>query len=359
MIASSLLYLPLIGIPSAMLSYISKSNQHSDRKYYLSNSLFLFLVLLFLEIIILYILGINFFLILFFLQTAFEAFYTSFISSLGSVLKLNLYRTLIVLLQFISIKIYLTNISNESLFTLTLMLTMPSLLSILFLEFYNRQFFIIYKLKNDIIKEILKFAYIATIGSISYTFINSLNTIMLKNFYNVNFVSFYSSAEMICSIFLIIPLSLTTFFTNKLSKIESLKNKLHSLLQMILFYISICFILFILLVFYGKDVIMIVFGEKMLKSNEILIFMSISSILIGITLFISQFYFSILNPRIPALILSISSIIMFILSFLLVKKYNIIGASLSLMLTSFFSFLLYVFSLIFLNKKNKIEATFI
>ena len=359
MIVSSLLFLPIIGVPSAMLSYISKSNNSYDRNHYFNNSLFIFLTLLFFEIIILFKLNIDNFLILFFLQTALEAFYTSFISSLGSAFKLNLYRTFVVLIQFISISIYLNNTSSATLFVLTLILTIPSFFSILILEYYNSQIVIKFHLTKSIIKEILSFAFTAAIGSISYTLINSLNTIMLKKFFNVNLVSFYSSAETICSIFMIIPLSLAPFFLNQLSKIELFKNKIQSLLQMIFFYVFICFILFLIIIFYGKDLIILIFGEKMLRSIEILLFMSISSILIGITLFLSQFYFSILKPRIPALILFSSSIFMFIISFFLVKKYNLAGASLSLLLTSIFSFILYLISLISLKKKYKIDPTII
>jgi len=342
-----------------MLSYISKSNNSYDRNHYFNNSLFLFLILLFFEIIILFKLNIDNLLILFFLQTALEAFYSSFISSLGSVFKLSLYRTFIVLIQFISIKIYLKTTSSASLFLLTLFLTIPSFFSILILEYYNSQIAIKFHLTKSIIKEILRFAFIATIGSISYTLINSLNTIMLKKFYNVNLVSLYSSAETICSIFMIFPLSLAPFFLNQLSKIEFFKNKIQSLLQMIFFYVFICFILFLIIIIYGKDLIFLIFGEKMRRSNEILLFMSISSILIGITVFISQFYFSILKPRTPALILFSSSIFMFIISFFLVKKYNLAGASLSLLLTSIFSFILYLISLISLKKKYKIDPTII
>ena len=109
---------------------------------------------------------------------------------------------------------------------------------------------------------------------------------------------------------------------------------------------------------YGNSIIQLVFGDKMLKSNEILLLMSFSSIIIGITLFLSQFYFALLDPKTPAIILTISAILMFFLSNHLVHKYNIIGASFSLFFSSLLSLFLYTifFLKLVLNKKINEDA---
>jgi O-antigen/teichoic acid export membrane protein len=193
-----------------------------------------------------------------------------------------------------------------------------------------------------VVKKILYFAYIATIGSISYTLINSFNVINLKKYFNSNYISYYSSADMLSSVFIVLPLALNAFLTNRLSQIIDFNIKLKLFLKLIFIYIFCAFIILIFFYIYGNSIIHLVFGDKMLKSNEILLTMSISSIIIGITLFLSQFYFALLDPKTPAIILTISAILMFFLSNHLVYKYNISGASLSLLFTSLFSLSLYI-----------------
>lgn len=356
MVASSLLFLPLIGIPSAMLTFISNSKNNIEKENYFNNSFYLFFILLTVEIFILIIFKVNIYLLFFLLQTAFEAFYSSYISSLGSVVKLNLYRTIIVLLQFISIKIFLNFYPDPNLFLLTILLTIPSLISILLLEFYKRQVIVKRNFSKKIQLEIINFSFVAMIGSMSFTLINSLNTIFLKKYHNTNLVSYYSSAEMLCSIYVIIPLALTTYFTNKLAQIENIRLKFKTLLNMILFYVLISIIIFTVFYFKSKNIIILIFGNKMLQSNDIILYMSVSSIIIGLTLFMSQFYFSILKPKIPALILTSSSIIMFFLSFFLVKKFDLFGASLTLLATTLFSLMFYCISFFILIKRSKIYA---
>ena len=334
MVASNLYFLPLVGIPSAMLTFISRSKTKSLKSFYLWNTTSVFFSLLFIESIILSYLRIDVCLILFFLSTAIEAFYSSFISSISNVKKLSFYRLFVVLIQLIALFFYLTLAETLSYLIVSLIFTIPSILTIFFLEYYDREFYFKFIYSRVLTRKTLLFSIIATLGSVSYTFINSINAIILKKYESTTYISYYSSAEMIASIFLILPLAFGSYNTNALASLDLIQKKILLTIKNLLMYFFASILMLILIFYYKESIFFHLFGSKMMDASKIVVVFSLSSIFLGISLFFSQFYFSISKPYIPAISLSIGASFIFFSSKILIREYDIVGSVYSLLTCS-------------------------
>lgn len=351
---STLLFLPLMGITSSLINNLSKYNNIDNKKIIVFNSLFLLLTLFALEIFIIgKFLNYNHILLLYMFSTCIDAFYIAFLSGIQSIKKLSFYRVLQTIFQLLAIYILIST-NKLNYFNLSFFYNFASFFVFIFFEIISRELYLSFKFSKKIINKLIIFSISATIGSISYNLLLYINSIYINKYLSSSHYAQYSAAEMIATVFSILPLALSSFITSKMTKAEnsSLKNEI--LFKNIKLYIVISFFLFIFMFITNKYFINLIYGVQYSYSSKLVIPICISTFFISLHTYFAQYFFSIFKPIIPAISLTVSCILSVIISKIFIIKFQLVGAAYSNIISTFFCFLLILY---FFNK-NRVEKQF-
>ena len=194
-------------------------------------------------------------------------------------------------------------------------------------------------------KNLLQNSWPLILSTLSYIVYTRTDQIMIEHFLGSYEVGIYSAAVRLYEL----PFIITTIISGTLTpllykKYNENKNEFFALTLKILSYMSL--LAYIIIAFYwifGKDIILLLFGEKYLESYNVLIILSVI-ILIQFVSFLRSSYLILINQQklffYIGIVLSLSNII---INYFLIPVYGIMGAIYATLIVRIISLFVYSF----------------
>ena len=176
-------------------------------------------------------------------------------------------------------------------------------------------------------KEVTAFSIPIMVGMIAYTMLSSIPVIAIKSFYDYEMVGLYSVAMTLTILFTFIPGAITTMTMPKISNVEDKKKRVKYTVQSFWLVLVTGITLYILIFFFGKLGLEIIFTEKYVPSYPILLVLSIGAIFGGLRNVFCALWAGSGHPIIITYDIIPASVVCITLSFLLVPSIGPIGAA--------------------------------
>ena len=269
-----------------------------------------------------------------------DATYFGIIRGFLDYIKLYWFRITANLLKIILI-ILIISLLEVNIVNASLVFSFVFLITILLLELYSRSriSFSFHQVTKSTFKTVLKFAVPVTLGSLGHSIMFQLDLVIIKHFVdNVN-VAHYSVARTVAQVFTFAPMAIATLI---LPKISGLKRKIDLrpyLKKIMLGVFSSSFLIFIVLLFFGKQIIILLFKEQYLPALSVLYILALGQILISTFGIFSSAWIGIGKPYVGMWIILTVAVINIVLDLVLIPTLGIIGASYASFVASLTAFL--------------------
>lgn len=187
-------------------------------------------------------------------------------------------------------------------------------------------------LKSKILRNILHFGIYSVLGkSIGYLYIH-IDSLMIGYYLNETDVGYYSVAIIFIQAITLIPSAVTRVTTPIIAKSHA-KKEFNSILMLVKNVVSRTFLLSLaislLLVIFGKQLILILFESAFLPSYKPLLILLIGYTIYSMFMSIGTFYSSIGHVHLSYKLAFLSAIIGIILNIIFIPQYGIMGAALA------------------------------
>ncbi|PIV70384.1 MAG: hypothetical protein COS08_00525, partial [Euryarchaeota archaeon CG01_land_8_20_14_3_00_38_12] len=176
-------------------------------------------------------------------------------------------------------------------------------------------------------REVTVFSIPVMVSMIAYTTLSSIPVIAIKSFYDYELVALYSAAITLTILFSFIPTALVTVTMPKISSVEKKAQRIKYTVQSFWFVLASGVILYILIFFFGKFALGMIFTEKYVPSYPILLVLSIGTIFAGLRNVFCALWEGSGRPIIGTYDIACASAVCITLSFLLVPCIGSIGAA--------------------------------
>ena len=177
------------------------------------------------------------------------------------------------------------------------------------------------------IKEVTIFSIPVMVSMIAYTALSSIPVIAIKSFYDYELVGLYSAAMTLTILFGFIPTAIVTITMPKISNVEDKIRWIKYTTQSFWLVLTTGIILYILIFFFGKLALEIIFTERYVSSYPILLVLSIGAIFAGLRNVFCALWEGSGHPIIATYDIACASLVCITLSFLLVPSTGPIGAA--------------------------------
>lgn len=228
-----------------------------------------------------------------------------------------------VLLVIFVVVIGFNNVKNSVIMLILSEIFFSSFLLIVFAKknIFNSGFM----LKKDKISKIYKFGFLSMIMTLLTTLNYNIDTIFLKNLSSSYYVGLYSISVSLANMLWIIPDAFKDVMVYK----SSSKDNILEIVNSMKFNIYLSLFIIILFIFFGKYVIIILYGDDFINSYYTAIILLIGSLSMIIHKIISPLYISNGKQKLLVVIFSFAVVFNVVLNYILIPQYNIIGASFS------------------------------
>ncbi len=327
------------GVTTALTRFISR-NKNKKNEYFI-NTLVLILPIYLISLIIIFLFTKNPVIIsLFLLSLLIDAIYLGLIRGLLNSIKLALFKLNENLIQLAMIMVLYFLVKQVNFNLAVIFFSISGIISLIILEIYKPSKLKLSKISKEKIKELVKFALPVTLGSVGFDIMFGIDTIFIKYFLDTSQVGIYSVGRTLIQVFSFIPLALTTIIMPRVAKEDGSKKikKGLKIISIITFLISI--VIFLLLVIFGKYIIILLFTEKYIEALTVLYILSIGQIFLVIHLIYSAYWQGIGKPNYSSAIILICCILNIVGNFVLVPRFGIVGAAISTTITSVIAFLI-------------------
>ena len=314
--------IPMVGINSALVTFLSNKTTE-NRQIYTFNSFLILLLILIVELLY-FVYNRNIFLGFFVFVSLVDAYYIANLSGYSSFKKINLYRLTQITIQII-VLCFLYFFNLLSIRMLSLLFVSSTILSIIIIEYFKYEVKIKGEYSNLITKRLIKFSNFALIGSISFTLYIVCNTYFIKKYFSLHLFAKYSAVDIVSNLFTLIPISLSYYLIASISKIKSHKDYNKLLYFNLLFYVILSIISIIFIFYYYSSIMNLIFKKDSFLGNKYFFWISLNYILLSVHLYFSYYFFGKNKPKIPAISMSITLFVNFCLSSFLIVSHGIFG----------------------------------
>ena len=314
--------IPMVGINSALVTFLSNKTTE-NRKIYTFNSFLILLLIIILELLY-FVYNRNIFLGFFVFVSLVDAYYIANLSGNSSFKKINLYRLTQITLQIIVLYLlYCFNLLSFRI--LSLLFVLSTIFSILIIEYFKYEVKIQGAYSYFITKKLIKFSNYALIGSISFTLYIISNTYFIKKYFSLHYFAKYTSVDIVSNLFTLIPISLSSYLIASISKSKSSKDSKKLLYFNLTFFIIVSIISIIFIFYYYSAIMNFIFKKDSFLGNNYFFWTSFNYILLSIHLYFSYYFFGKNKPKIPAISMTITLLVNFCLSSYLINSHGIFG----------------------------------
>lgn len=182
-------------------------------------------------------------------------------------------------------------------------------------------------ISRKIMKKVITFSIPVMVSMIAFTTLSSIPVIAIKHFYNYEVVALYSAAMTLTILFSFIPGAIVTITMPKISNAEDKKKRIKYTVQSFWLVIATGIMLYILIFFFGKLALEIIFTERYVPSYPILIVLSIGAFFAGLRGVFCALWEGSGRPIIATYDMASASAVCITSSFLLVPSIGPIGAA--------------------------------
>ena len=336
------------GIPTALSKFISEDKE--SEKEYVSNSIFMMVILFVVLSIIILIFQKNIFVVLFLFAVLVDSFYLGFSRGLLNYVKLSGYNLLENIIQLIILIISYIIYKNIDFTFAVIFFSVSGIISLVIFELFKPELKLHLILSKEKIKKIVKFTIPVTLGSIGWTAMFGINAIFIAHFFNTEQVGYFSVAQTLVQIFTFLPAAIATIILPKISSLKDKSKILKPLKLAVLGTAGTSIIILILLLTFKHSMVSLIFTDKYLSAIAILLPLSIGQICISLHQIYASVFQGLGKPSIPSITISIAAALNIVGSYFLTKNYGIMGAAISNAITSAIALILIV---IIFNKKWK------
>lgn len=182
-------------------------------------------------------------------------------------------------------------------------------------------------ISRKVMKEVTTFSIPVMVSMIAFTTLSSIPVIAIKSFYDYEIVALYSAAMTLTIVFGFISVAITTITMPKISNVEDKKRRIKYTVQSFWLVLATGIALYVLIFFFGKLGIEIIFTEKYVLSYPILLILSIGAIFAGLRGVFCALWEGSGHPIISTYDIASASAVCITLSLLLVPSLGPIGAA--------------------------------
>jgi O-antigen/teichoic acid export membrane protein len=329
--------IPMVGINSALVTFLSTKSIKS-KHFFTFNSLLVLLFVIFLEAIYFFY-SKNGYLAFFVLVALLDAFYIANLSGYNSFKKINFYRISQITIQLLLL--YLVyNFAILTINYLTFLYFFSTIISIILIEIFMHEIKIKCSTSVLIIEKLIKFSNFALIGSISFTLYIISNAYFIKKHLTLSDFAKYSSIDIVSNLFTLMPLASASYLIANVSKSGSIKKSKKIINQNLVFYIFSAIFLFLFFDFNYFQIMNFIFKENSYLNINFFHLTCLNYILLSIHLYFSYYFFGMNKPKIPALSMTVGMSLNFLLSFYAIEIYGLVGLLYSNLVSIIFANLL-------------------
>jgi O-antigen/teichoic acid export membrane protein len=364
--------------PSAAFHIRDKSSNKELLKKYFYNSLILKIVILsFLTVILIIVFScfsilkelnavyiivpLLFFLLSFtkYFQKVSESFMFIRVNNVFVPIMLILEKAIIIVFIYFLTTIY-TYFVIHIMFTFLIILMMG-----IYLTRQKNYKFNIYSFKKNfdtvVIKSLFKYSFPLLISAIGFYIYIQSDILMIQYFLGVKYVSYYSISSKISSLIIFPASILGTIFVPRLVKLlNNGKNNifLTKFLSVLKFLSIIYMFILFFIIFYSKDIILILYGSEYLEGQLALQIYSLFMFFYGVMTFISVFLDYLGEAKIRSILLIISAVSNILLNLYMIPNYGINGAAVTTQIT-YIPYAIVCIIIVFKKVKLNINLNFI
>ncbi len=334
---STIYALALVGIPTALTKFLGDAGSDQNlRTEYLSNSLFLAVLLyLILAIIVSLFTSHSILLLLFILTFIVDLFYIGFARGILDYLKLNgfkLFENVIQLVILISAFYLYRHIDfNFS----VVFYSFSGLLSLAIFEMIRPNFRIKWRYSKKRVGEILRYALPVTFGAVGWTLLYGISNIYVEHFNGTEQVGYFSVGLTLMAIFSFFPDAIYTILLPKVAGLRDKRNVLKPLRMAAIGCLAVSVLIAVPLLTFRNFIVTFLFSSKYLPAVEVILPLTISQFFLIMYKLYGVSWQGLGKPTITSIIIAIAAGINIVAGYFLTKSSGIVGASISLALSAF------------------------
>jgi O-antigen/teichoic acid export membrane protein len=334
---STVYALAFAGVPTALTKFLGDSGSDPNLKTeYLSNSLFLAIILyLALAIVIFLFASHKILLLLFILTFLIDLFYIGFARGILDYFKLNGFKMFENVIQ-LAVLIYAFYLYGHIDFNFSVVFySFSGLLSLAVFEMIRPNFKIKWRYSRKRIMEILRYAVPVTFGAVGWTLLYGISNIYVEHFNGTEQVGYFSVGLTLMQIFSFFP---DAIYTILMPKVAGLKDK-RKILKPLRLALLGCLVIFIFiaipLLLFRYFIVTFLFSSKYMPAVAVILPLTISQLFLTMYKLYGTSWQGLGKPTITSIIIAIATGINIIAGYFLTKSYGIIGASISLAISAF------------------------
>jgi O-antigen/teichoic acid export membrane protein len=334
---SSIYALAFTGVPTALTKFFGDSSIESEQKSeYLSNSLFLILLIyLVLAAIIILFTAHKLLLLFFIFALLIDLLYVGLVRGKLDYLKLNGFKLLENIIQlFILVLAYIIYKQVNLTFSVIFYST-SGLVSLAVFEIIKPDFKIRWRYSRQRIIEILRYSIPVTLGSVGWTLLFAISSIYIEHFYGSEQVGYFSVGLTLMQIFSFLPDSINTIILPKVAGLRDKKKVISPLRLAALSSLAVSVLLFIPIYLFRDLLIGLIFSSKYLPAAAVLLPLTISQIFLVMQQFYGTAWQGLGKPTISSIVISIAAGVNLVLGYFMTRDFGIVGASVSLAISGF------------------------
>jgi O-antigen/teichoic acid export membrane protein len=334
---STIYALAFVGIPTALTKFLGDSGSDQDLKTeYLSNSLFLsVLVYLALAIVVLLFASHNILLLLFILTFLVDIFYVGFARGILDYLKLNgfkLFENVIQLAILISVYFFYRHIDfNFS----VVFYSFSGLLSLAVFEIIRPNFKIKWRYSMKRIMEILRYAVPVTFGALGWTLLYGISNIYVEHFNGTEQVGYFSVGLTLMQVFSFFPDAIYTILMPKVAGLKDKRKILRPLRMATLGCLGVFVLISIPLILFPGLIVSFLFSPKYMPAVAVILPLMIGQLFLTLYKLYGTSWQGLGKPAITSIIIAIAAGINIVVGYFLTRSFGIVGASVSLTISAF------------------------
>jgi len=193
--------------------------------------------------------------------------------------------------------------------------------------------------RKNYFKEIMKYAIPATISTVSYNIMFSIDTILLKSIIGSESVGYYNVGLTFSYVITIIPTAVSTLIMPKISKNGNMiTNDIFIKINKAIFFTSIISLVLIALFYVLKEFMVVtVFGVKYLQASILVALLPFSQMFISLFRIYANLWTGVGKPKRGMYIISTAMVVNILLNIMLIPEYGIQGAAYATILSSLYA----------------------
>ena len=244
------------------------------------------------------------------------------------------------------LKIYLLINSYELIYFVVVIVFEKSIYALsLYIFFKKQESSFRFGYDKEVMFDLLKNSWPLIFSTLSYIIYTRTDQIMIEHFLGSYEVGIYSAAVRLYEL----PFIVTTIISGTLTpvlyrKFNENKKEFFDLTLKILSYMSLfAYAIVAVYIFYGKEIILLLFGDKYMESYKVLMILSFI-IIVMLVSFLRSGYIILINNQTKLLYINIIMIILnVLLNIILYKIYSFMGIVYATLITRVFSFIYFSF----------------